>query len=180
MIIAQEKRKENIAEYLLYMFQIEDVIRASEFNIDLIDQRIISRFDQPYSVKRDMREWYVSLIRMMKDNGVEKKGHIPLLNSLIDEVNNLHLRLLNKGNETNYSDAFANARPAIEELRVKSQDASINDVELGLNGLYGLLMLRLQQRTLNPETEKAFGHISEWLAELSVRFRDFEQGMSEF
>ena len=29
MIIAQKKRKENIAEYLLYMWQIEDLIRAT-------------------------------------------------------------------------------------------------------------------------------------------------------
>lgn len=28
MITASQKRKENIAEYLLYMWQIEDLIRA--------------------------------------------------------------------------------------------------------------------------------------------------------
>ena len=82
MIIAQQKRTENIAEYLLYMFQIEDLIRASEFDIDLIEKRIISGFDQPYQVKRDMREWYISLISMMKENGVKTTGHIPLLRSI--------------------------------------------------------------------------------------------------
>ena len=29
MKIASQKRKENIAEYLLYMWQIEDIIRAN-------------------------------------------------------------------------------------------------------------------------------------------------------
>ena len=179
MIIAQQKRKENIAEYLIYMYQIEDMIRASEFDIDIIDQRIISGFDQPYSVKRDMREWYLSLIQMMKDNGVEQKGHIPLLQSILEEVDNLHIRLLNRKEDTEYTGLYEKAKPAIEELRVKSGDNNVSDVELGLNGLYGLLILRLKQRTLNPETEKAFGYIGEWLAGLSLRFRKLEQGESE-
>ncbi|MDE7144362.1 MAG: DUF4924 family protein, partial [Muribaculaceae bacterium] len=34
MIIASEKRKNNIAEYLLYMWQIEDIIRANNLDID--------------------------------------------------------------------------------------------------------------------------------------------------
>ncbi len=179
MIIAKQKRQENIAEYLLYMFQIEDLIRASDFDIAVIQARIIDAFEQPYNVKRDMREWYLSLIRMMKENNLVEKGHVPLLVSLIDEVNNLHLRLLNKGDEIEYRRIFSEARPAVEELRTKSGDKNKSDVELGLNGLYGLLILRLQQRTLNPETEKAFGFISGWLAELSTRFRESEQGMAE-
>ena len=34
MIIASQKKKENIAEYLLYMWQIEDIIRAYGLDID--------------------------------------------------------------------------------------------------------------------------------------------------
>ena len=36
MLIAQQKLKENIAEYILYMYQIEDVIRAYQFDLDSI------------------------------------------------------------------------------------------------------------------------------------------------
>ena len=36
MIIASQKKKENIAEYLLYMWQIEDIIRAYGLDIDQI------------------------------------------------------------------------------------------------------------------------------------------------
>ncbi|WP_347164130.1 DUF4924 family protein, partial [Parabacteroides merdae] len=36
MIIARRKRKENIAEYLLYMWQVEDLIRANNFDMDSI------------------------------------------------------------------------------------------------------------------------------------------------
>lgn len=44
MIIAQQKRKENIAEYLLYMWQVEDLIRAYNFDIDKIEANIISGY----------------------------------------------------------------------------------------------------------------------------------------
>ena len=36
MIVAKQKRKENIAEYLLYMWQVEDLIRANQFDLSLI------------------------------------------------------------------------------------------------------------------------------------------------
>lgn len=38
MIIASQKKKENIAEYLLYMWQIEDIIRAYGLDIDQIQK----------------------------------------------------------------------------------------------------------------------------------------------
>ncbi len=180
MLIAQQKRKENVAEYLLYMFQVEDMIRAAQFDIGTIERQIIAGFDQPYDVKRDMREWYQSLIGMMKDHGLEKKGHLPLLISLMDELNTLHTRLLNKADEISYLELYKKAKPAIEELRVRTREPESTDVELALNGLYGLLLLRLRKSKVNPGTEKAFGYISEWLAELTSTFHQLEQGKAEF
>ena len=66
MIIARQKRKENIAEYILYMWHIEDTIRACEFDISIIEKHIISKFDTNDSTKQEMKEWYESLIEMMK------------------------------------------------------------------------------------------------------------------
>ena len=56
MYIASRKHKENIAEYLLYMWQIEDLIRANGLDIDLIKANVIDRFNlDPVSRKRDDR-----------------------------------------------------------------------------------------------------------------------------
>ena len=49
MIIASKKRKENIAEYILYMWQIEDMIRANDFDISKIRRNIKSTM--PRSMK---------------------------------------------------------------------------------------------------------------------------------
>ena len=55
MIIAQQKRKENICEYLLYMWQVEDLIRANHFDMEQIWQHVVSRYQQPDEVKRRLQ-----------------------------------------------------------------------------------------------------------------------------
>ena len=54
MIVARQKRKENIAEYLLYMWQVEDLIRANRFDMDAIRKSVIAHYDQPDSVKEEI------------------------------------------------------------------------------------------------------------------------------
>ena len=45
MFIANELRKNNIAEYLLYMWQVEDTIRAFDCQLSRIRREYISQFD---------------------------------------------------------------------------------------------------------------------------------------
>ena len=76
MYTASEKKRENIAEYILYMWQIEDLIRAYNLDIDRIDSEIIAQYQNLTDTqKRDLHEWYESLIDMMRREGVEKQGH---------------------------------------------------------------------------------------------------------
>ena len=64
MITARQKRKENIVEYLLYMWQVEDMIRACRLDMDIMEERIISKYDQPEEAKRRIRLWYQELAKM--------------------------------------------------------------------------------------------------------------------
>ncbi|MBQ1485634.1 MAG: DUF4924 family protein, partial [Muribaculaceae bacterium] len=45
MIIAKQKRQENIAEYLLYLWQVEDLLRACNLDIDKVEKAVIGRYD---------------------------------------------------------------------------------------------------------------------------------------
>ena len=94
MIIASQKRKENIAEYLLYMWQIEDIIRAYKLDIDTIDEQIVSKYNVPDDKKKEIREWYESLIDMMRREGVVESGHLQLNKNVIIDLTDLHLALL--------------------------------------------------------------------------------------
>jgi len=175
MIIARQKRKENIAEYMLYMYQVEDLIRASNLDPARIEQTIINKFDVPYDTRREMLEWYKSLISMMREEGKTMKGHLDFLNRIADEMNQLHVNMLNNVLEQEYREAWENARPNIELLRMRSGHTGEHDIQVMLNGVYGLLMLRLQKKEITKETEKAFDTITNLIALLSVKFSEHEQ-----
>ena len=52
MFIAQELRKSNIAEYLLYMWQVENIIRAFDCSLSRIRKEYIERFEYDEEQKR--------------------------------------------------------------------------------------------------------------------------------
>lgn len=120
MIVAKQKRKENIAEYLLYMWQVEDLIRANQFDIDSIRRTVIAQYDQPDDVKEEIAGWYEELIEMMRSEGVKEKGHIQLNKNVIIALTDLHLRLLKSTKEMVYGTAYYKTLPYIVQLRAKS------------------------------------------------------------
>lgn len=170
MIIAAQKKKENIAEYLIYMYQVEDLIRANGFDAAKIDQSIISQFEADYDTKREMLEWYKGLIDRLRSEGKQKSGHMDFLNGIVAEMNDLNVRILHEPLNNEYKDAYDKARSEIDALRMRSGHSGENDVQLALNGLYGLLILKLQQKEISEETQKAFRSISEWIALLSSEY----------
>src|SRR6056297_1881165 len=102
MIIAKEKKKNNISEYILYMWQIEDMIRANEFDIEKIRKNIIEKFDQPDEIKNEMVQWYEDLINRMEKENIKEKGHLSFLNEIIRELENLHEQLIKNTDELDY------------------------------------------------------------------------------
>ncbi|MDE5611902.1 MAG: DUF4924 family protein, partial [Odoribacter sp.] len=75
MLIAREKKKSNIAEYILYMWQIEDMLRAMGLDIRQVDEHVVSAFQSDERTRQEIRDWYDNLIAMMRQEKVEQKGH---------------------------------------------------------------------------------------------------------
>lgn len=170
MIIASQKHKENIAEYLLYMWQIEDIIRANNLDIDKIKDNVIDRFDLTPDQKKEMTEWYESLIDMMRREGVEKSGHLQLNKNVIIQLTDLHLALLKDPRFPQYTAEFYKTLPYIVELRAKAGENPAGELETCFNALYGMLMLRLQGKDVSPDTMNAISQISKFLATLSKNY----------
>ena len=129
MIIARQKRKENICEYLLYMWQVEDLIRANHFDMDEIRDKVIARYNQPDEVKEEIARWYEELIEMMRSEGVKESGHIQLNKNVIITLTDLHLRLLKSPKEMIYGAAYYKTLPYIVQLRAKSGGNDIPELE---------------------------------------------------
>ncbi|MBN2215467.1 MAG: DUF4924 family protein [Bacteroidales bacterium] len=176
MLIALEKRKSNIAEYVLYMWQVEDLIRAYHFNMDLIEEHIISQFKQPEKTIHEIKNWYANTIVMMHEEGIQQKGHLGIVRDVILRMNDLHLKLIHQNNDGQYLNYFNQAKININDLKSKLPNANTNDVETCLDGLYGLLLMRLKGREISKETETAMQTFSKFLAMLSFRFKQLEEG----
>ncbi|WP_300726169.1 DUF4924 family protein [uncultured Bacteroides sp.] len=168
MYISQHLKKQNIAEYLLYMWQVEDLIRANNFDMEKIRKTII----EPYpslteEQKKELAQWYEDLINMMHDEGVMEKGHVQINKNIIVWLTDLHLRLLRSPKFTYYSAAYYKALPFIVELRTKGANKEEPELETCFEALYGVLMLKLQKKEISEETQKAVKVISDLLAILA-------------
>lgn len=172
MFIASQKRKENIAEYLLYMWQVEDIIRANNLDIEQIEKNVIDRFSGlDDNQRRQLREWYESLIDMMRREGVEKSGHLQLNKNVIIQLAELHQALLKDPRFSEYTAEFYKTLPFIVELRAKSGENMSGEIETCFNALYGMLMLRLGSKEVTPETMNAVKQISRFIAMLAAYFK---------
>lgn len=73
MLVARQKINENIAEYVLYMFQIEDLIRAYDFDLDAIIDGYVRPQLPDSSFIEQYKEWYRDLIAQMKSQRIQKR-----------------------------------------------------------------------------------------------------------
>lgn len=167
MQIANRLRTENRAEYLLYLWQVEDLIRAYGGDFDRLREAYLSRFDLPDDERRQMEQWYADLCDMMHAEGVMEKGHLQISRNVLQELCELHQRLLDSPNFPYYRGMYYKVLPYIVELRQKGGKTDEPELQTCFDALYGVLLLRLQHRPVSAATEQAVKDISTMLGQLS-------------
>jgi len=175
MFIASAKRKKNISEYLLYMWQIEDIIRANNLDIDNIRTNVIDHYNLNEDQRRQMTEWYESLIDMMRSEGVVEKGHLQLNKNVIIQLVQLHDTLLKDPHFPEYATEFYKTLPYIVELRARAGEEKNGEIETCFTALYGVLMLRLQKKEISKDTAAAITQIAHFISMLTGYFHLDEQ-----
>ena len=171
MFIASQKRKENIAEYLLYMWQIEDMIRANNLDIDKIRKNVIDKYQLTDEQRTQLEDWYESLIDMMRREDVAQSGHLQLNKNVIIQLVQLHNALLKDPRFAEYTKQCYATLPFIVELRSKAGTDPKGEIETCFNALYGMLLLRLQSKEVSADTENAVKQITRFIALLSHYFK---------
>ena len=170
MIVAQQKRKENIVEYLIYLWHIEDLLRACRFDMNEIEAHIISSYQQPENIMQEIRQWYQELIDMSLREGIREKGHLQINKIIVSELDELHKRLIHSPQEMVYGSLYYKALPAIVQLRSKAGDTAMSEIETCLTAVYGHFLLRLQSKEISAETTESIKQISSLLAFLAAKF----------
>lgn len=176
MILASKLKKTNIVEYLLHMWQIEDLIRACMFNMDTLEKKLFAnyQFKDEYE-RKTVYEWYESLIEMMRIENVQEKGHLQINKNVIIELNDFHFRLFSSAKEPGYNAKYVYVMPMINQLRMKSE-AGLSDIELCFNFQYIYMLLKIKKTTISADTQHTQQEISKYLVLLSKHYHAYQDG----
>ena len=149
-----KSKKENIAEYILYLWQMEDYLRA---------------FPQNAEATEELHE----LNEMMHREGIMEGGHLALANNALNELIDLHAQLLDE--DAMYRAAVIRLQPSLNVLKAKTDRPTMPDIEACLVLLYQIMMLRLQKRPISPETASVQQQATKLLQFLSKTYYSLTQ-----
>lgn len=176
--IAEKLKDSNIAEYLIYMWQIEDLLRANNLDIERI--KAIFPENTPSNELAVELKWYEELIDMMRAEGITSTGHLQLSNNVIINFLELHKQLMESSKFPFYSGAYYKALPFIVELRSKCSDEAHNEIETCFDGLYGVMLLKLQRKEVSKETNEAVSIIASFISMLANYYHKNKTGDLKF
>ncbi len=172
MIVAREKKESNIIEYILYMWQVEDLVRAYQLNLDQIKQHVIPQYNIDGELLNETIEWYDNLIESLKIEQKQEKGHLQVIVNQVNDLNRLHSELLNDTKEIAYRHIYNATLPYITEFDKKTGNSVDNEIELCLTGIYSHFLLRLQGKEVSKGTAEAIKAFSSFLAFLGGKYKD--------
>jgi len=171
---------ENVAEYVLYLYQIEAMIRTLDFNLDLIDQQLIAPAFQDPKQGLEQLQWYEQIISEMQQRGLLKDGHIEHVDEILVELIYLHNTLLTILNDEKYKVLCEHANEALQAFKVKSNMPNRHDVEVLLHAMFMKLQLKMKKKEISPETEAALDLFRIQLAYLSQQYKRMRAGELNF
>ena len=188
MIIANRLKTENRAEYLLYMWQVEGIIRLYGCDAERIAREYLSRFDVPAEVAAEMAQWYADLCEMMRSEGKMEQGHLQICENVIIGLADLNAQLLASDKYPYYKQMYYKVLPYVVELCAKRRGSGVEREEADgadefrqlFELLYGVMLLRLQQKEVSPDTLRATADITALLGQLSDYWKADRAGELKF
>lgn len=177
MYIAQKKRKENIAEYILYLWQLEDLLRALQFSPEAIYSQLVAKSALDDASRQQVFFWYMDIVNLLRQEGKESSGHLEHTLHLIADLNDLHERLLVLPAGEKYRKEFAVLAPEMPALRVKLGKTDVSEIELCFRALYAVVLYRIKGDKSHEEgIRNVIDLISPVIAELASVYRQVERG----
>lgn len=169
MNIAEKKKESNIAEYIVHMYQTEDLIRAYNFNLDDIREYVIQHIPGDEVEKEALAVWYQDVMKEMKQDGIEKSGHLNSVQVIVDELSEIYEDL--QSTDTAFEEVHKNSKKHIDKNMELAQGKVINEVQICLNGVYGLLLLRMNGKKVSDDLMESINSFGDVLSYLSFKYR---------
>lgn len=176
MLIAQQKRRENIAEYILYLWQLEDLLRALQFSPEAIYSQLVAPVGGDEERKQAVFVWYMDIVALLRKEGKEESGHLDHTLHLVADMHNLHLQLLSLPVGERYRRLLAQLSPEMPRLRSIVGKAEMSDTELCFRALYAVMLYRIRGAGGERAIEDTLEVISPVIAELASIYGKVERG----
>lgn len=168
MLIAKAKRRENIAEYILYLWQLEDLLRALEFSPEKIYHHLVEpHHEMDAAAQQYLLNWYMDMINILVTEGKQSHGHMEHTLHLLADLNDLHSHLLKAPVGKEYVALFAPLSAELAKLRSKITAENVNDIELCFMALYSVILCRMKGDTNKQYITDVMDLISPVIAKLS-------------
>lgn len=177
MDIAKAKRRENIAEYILYLWQLEDLLRALQFSPEAIYSQLIApRRDLEEGQRPVFLMWYMDIANLLREEGKEEKGHLEHTLHLIRDLHDLHLQLMKLPAGEHYRQTYARLEPLLPRLREVMGNPGMNDTELCFRALYATMLYRIKGEGDKSAVTDTIEFISPVIGELAAMHGKVERG----
>ncbi len=176
MLIAQQKRRENIAEYILYLWQLEDLLRALQFSPEAIYSQLVAPNDVDEEQKQTIFMWYMDIVALLRKEGKEESGHLDHTLHLIADMHNLHLQLLSLPAGERYRSLLVRLTPEMPRLRMLFGKDDTSDTELCFRALYAAMLYRIRGKGGECAVADTLEFISPVIAELASVYGKVERG----
>ena len=176
MLIALQKRRENIAEYILYLWQVEDLLRALQFSPEAIYATLVAKVEgADEQQKENIFNWYMQIVELLRKEGKLEKGHIDHTLHLITDLHNLHLQLQKLPVGEHYRATYVPLALELPRLRSVMDNNDISDTELCFRALYAAMLYRIKGER-NSAIEDTLAVVSPAIGELAAIYGKVERG----
>lgn len=167
MILAESKRQKNISEYIIYMYQTEDLIRIYDFDMEKIEEYVIKHI--PSDDKSELIKWYNDIADTMKKEGLEKSGHLSAVQEVVKELGTIKNELLESDKE--FDKIYKNSEPHIKKSLEYADGQVTDEIQACINGIYGLLLLRMNGKNIHPDLMDSINAFGDVLSYLSYKYK---------
>jgi hypothetical protein len=173
--IAAQKKRENIAEYLLFLWQMEDLLRGVDLDADRLAHTVLDAVEDE-ALRTQSLEWLRNLARRMRSERLEVSGHLSETYDILAELQLLENTLLTVLGDEAFRRVHAAAKPVIDEFRRRSDKVPRSNIESALTATYGFMLLRLSGKAISEETTTAVRTLTGYLARLAASYRELQNG----
>lgn len=163
--VAERKKAHNLPEYIIYMYQMEDLIRAYDFSMEEIQKYVVVHYPIPETEKEETLAWFKELAAQMEDENIKKNGRLKSTQKIVDMLAKLHWELLKTDKE--YFAIYQKAKPHVIKLVLEAGDnPPSHEIQVCINAVYGLLLAKLHGREIPEglsEATECFGDVLSYL-----------------